>query len=181
MSKFKVGRPKLTDPFVSKEERLRHKREGLKKWQKKNADRLREYYRNYSSNHRDKEKLKRERYAQKHPGRKTQLLKTWYRKNPERRRIYYYRRKSGSLNVPKEEIRKIDKWRSSWRHEFDVICYWCRQRTFSWKAQVDHIMPIKLGGKHVLSNLAVSCKPCNMLKRAKHPDAFRDLIRSKSS
>lgn len=37
---------------------------------------------------------------------------------------------------------------------------------------VDHILPIKLGGKHEPHNLQLLCKTCNLTKSAKHPVDF---------
>lgn len=39
----------------------------------------------------------------------------------------------------------------------------------SMKYHVDHIMPIKLGGKNDRSNIQILCPPCNLKKNAKHP------------
>ncbi len=37
---------------------------------------------------------------------------------------------------------------------------------------IDHILPIKLGGKHEPHNLQLLCKNCNLTKSAKHPVDF---------
>lgn len=39
--------------------------------------------------------------------------------------------------------------------------------------QVDHIMPRALGGGDWLPNRQLLCGPCNLRKRAKHPDVWR--------
>jgi 5-methylcytosine-specific restriction endonuclease McrA len=38
---------------------------------------------------------------------------------------------------------------------------------------VDHIMPIILGGLHSADNIQLLCPSCNRSKAGKHPDAWR--------
>lgn len=40
------------------------------------------------------------------------------------------------------------------------------------KYHVDHIVPLKLGGKHAPSNIQILCPGCNLTKAAKDPIAF---------
>jgi 5-methylcytosine-specific restriction endonuclease McrA len=51
-------------------------------------------------------------------------------------------------------------------------CAYCRVDLNKVKREVDHIMPIKLGGNNTRDNLQVLCKPCNTKKKAKHPVDF---------
>lgn len=39
--------------------------------------------------------------------------------------------------------------------------------------QVDHVTPRALGGGHTVANFQLLCGPCNLDKRAKHPDVWR--------
>lgn len=39
--------------------------------------------------------------------------------------------------------------------------------------EIDHILPLALGGTHSPANLQVLCRPCNRSKGAKHPDEWR--------
>jgi len=41
------------------------------------------------------------------------------------------------------------------------------------KYHVDHIMPLKLGGRHIPENLQLLLPSCNHKKSAKHPDVWR--------
>jgi 5-methylcytosine-specific restriction endonuclease McrA len=51
-------------------------------------------------------------------------------------------------------------------------CYWC-DAVFSLVGhQLDHVIPIKLGGGHVFENLVLSCPLCNRRKNNRHPADF---------
>ena len=39
--------------------------------------------------------------------------------------------------------------------------------------EIDHIMPIALGGTHDADNLQILCRPCNRSKGSKHPDEWK--------
>lgn len=49
-------------------------------------------------------------------------------------------------------------------------CPYCDKPMQREDKQLDHIMPIALGGLHGVSNAIVCCKACNMAKRDRHPD-----------
>lgn len=50
-------------------------------------------------------------------------------------------------------------------------CAYCR-KTLSAGYHVDHVMPLKLGGKHESSNVQLLCPTCNVRKSAKHPIVY---------
>jgi 5-methylcytosine-specific restriction endonuclease McrA len=54
------------------------------------------------------------------------------------------------------------------------LCVYCKADLVSdgMKYEIDHIMPIALGGLHEDSNLQLLCRSCNRRKHAKHPDVF---------
>lgn len=51
-------------------------------------------------------------------------------------------------------------------------CAYCRADLKRVRRNIDHIMPIKLGGENTRKNLQLLCKPCNARKSAKHPISF---------
>ena len=50
-------------------------------------------------------------------------------------------------------------------------CATCREKVKG-RFQVDHIMPLKLGGSNGKENLQILCPQCNKSKHAKHPIDF---------
>ena len=66
----------------------------------------------------------------------------------------------------KAELKAIKSWWLIVKSTRRTKCYWCQLFIPGKKATQDHIMPIKLGGQHSMSNLCVSCRQCNSAKRA---------------
>jgi 5-methylcytosine-specific restriction endonuclease McrA len=47
-----------------------------------------------------------------------------------------------------------------------------RSRSAKRGFEVDHVMPVSLGGMNTADNLALTCRSCNRRKRSKHPDQW---------
>jgi 5-methylcytosine-specific restriction endonuclease McrA len=47
-----------------------------------------------------------------------------------------------------------------------------RSRSANRGFEVDHVMPVNLGGSNLPENLQLLCRPCNRKKHAKHPDEW---------
>ena len=63
--------------------------------------------------------------------------------------------------------KRIDVWKKSAGH-----CWYCGRELES-VFDVDHMIPISLGGSNCISNLFPSCKLCNTRKRTMTLDSFR--------
>lgn len=51
-------------------------------------------------------------------------------------------------------------------------CAVCKCSLANTRKEVDHIIPLALGGHNNASNLQYLCRPCNRAKAAKHPVQF---------
>lgn len=76
------------------------------------------------------------------------------------------RRSAG--NVTKEDINKIIIY-SKYK------CYWCGTYCKN-DYNIDHYIPIANGGKSNYDNLVLSCRKCNLDKRAKDPQVYANSI-----
>ena len=54
----------------------------------------------------------------------------------------------------------------------DGQCGWCAAHMVGENFEIDHITALHQGGKHVRSNLTLSCQTCNRAKGDKAPTAF---------
>lgn len=51
-----------------------------------------------------------------------------------------------------------------------IICYYCFKILD--EKHIDHFTPVAKGGKHIMSNIVISCPTCNLTKSAKDPIKF---------
>lgn len=90
------------------------------------------------------------------------------REFPERRKRSYADRRSKEKSAEgkynERDIADILE-RQNWK------CVYCPTELRDYY-EIDHIMPLKLGGSHWPSNLQCLCRPCNRRKSSKHPDVF---------
>ncbi len=55
-------------------------------------------------------------------------------------------------------------------------CAWCGKSIVGQEFEVDHIIPLAMGGAHIPDNLAACCPNCNRSKSDKHPATFAQEI-----
>lgn len=51
-------------------------------------------------------------------------------------------------------------------------CAWCGVNLLQQPFELDHIIPLAMGGKHATTNLTVSCPTCNRQKATQSPAQF---------
>ncbi len=171
--KIKANRiPKIRRPAMSKEDRLRRKREY--------------YYAN------KEEIIAKQRHnpSKKSPTpeqRKAHVLRTllWGKNNPDKVKAIASRyrknncealkrkqlpitrmRRARIANVLIGDPKVIAKWEFGWRKKKKVKCFWCRGRFKPRECHVDHINPVSKGGEHSIGNLVIACAGCNLSKHA---------------
>lgn len=59
-----------------------------------------------------------------------------------------------------------------------AMCAYC-ECDISKAFEIDHVMPISLGGMNTADNLALACRPCNRKKHNKHPDAWAEELKKR--
>lgn len=97
-------------------------------------------------------------------------VKAWYDANPEKKRLIKRvaaaRRRNAPGKFTSQDVRDLLKLQ---KHKCAYA--FCRA---SLKAgfDVDHIVPIALGGSNDRRNIQLLCEPCNTRKSAKHPVTF---------
>jgi 5-methylcytosine-specific restriction endonuclease McrA len=109
---------------------------------------------------------------------RTRRAAEWARLNPEKRRAisnqYKHRRRSKEgAGIPTDVLR-------SWTAAQPKVCFYCETPCQS-NFHVDHFVPLAKGGAHVLTNLRISCGPCNRRKSARDPLFWIDLISDRPS
>lgn len=123
-------------------------------------DEKREYDKIYRSENKETRKVNGLRWVEANKD-KTRAIKSSYK---ARRRV---------IELQGDSSKDIAAWLSAQA----LVCYWCGIWT-NGHYHIDHYYPLSTGGTHTVDNLVISCPPCNMKKKAKHPEEFKlELIR----
>lgn len=123
-------------------------------WAKNNPSKVRDAKRKWSNNNKD--------YVSK-------KAKEWRLKNPDKCRItvqnYQSRKKSAGGSLSKDIFKRLMVLQRG-------MCVSCRVDLTLVKPNLDHIIPLFLGGSNTDSNIQLLCQSCNNSKHAKHPIDF---------
>lgn len=139
-------------------------RERTRKWRTRNPDHQSDYYQRNKA-----VILKRTgRYQRMHPKEMKAWHRKWRLKHPLKYRAYakakahrYMARKRNASVGDKQVDQVIRGWHLLKRFK----CTYCAKSFSTDRLSIDHIWPISKGGKHTVSNICRSCKPCNSQKR----------------
>lgn len=115
-------------------------------WREANRDRIRAAAREQQA-----------RYRAEHPD----AARQWWAANPERHRLYQAKRRAvaaGTWVVTERDIRRL-------LTRYDHRCAYCGTRPE--RLHLDHVIPLKRGGRHSIGNLVPACQPCNSSKSAR--------------
>lgn len=62
-----------------------------------------------------------------------------------------------------------------WAEDQPKVCFYCTADCEA-SYHIDHFLPLSKGGVHVLTNLRISCAPCNLKKNAADPLEWMDRV-----
>lgn len=159
---------KIKNALNAKLYRAKLKTEGKKVWRSQESiEKRRSYSREYWDKMPKKEKLERTRLANK-----KSYDRNWQKEYKHNRRHY----------ITKVQNRKIEKLGNGGEHTVGDIeklwvlqngkCTWCLKKLNKKDSQVDHKIPVKLGGRNDKGNLQLLHSYCNKSKAAKHPSEY---------
>ena len=121
-------------------------------YKERNRDRLRAYARE-----------QQRQYRIDHPN----AGRAWWAANAERHRLYQATRRARKLStaclVTERDIQRLLA-----RHRF--ACAYCGE---TGRLDIDHVVPLKRGGRHAIGNLLPACRTCNASKNARFLAAWR--------
>ncbi len=127
-----------------------------------NAEKLRLYHKSrYQANKEKMAAASRENYLKNKDAYKERARKSLDKHRAEHYALVRARRVKKRDSV-KKYLFKLQNGR----------CAYCRCKLDFAAMHIDHIMPVKLGGKNERSNYQLTCPSCNHTKCAKHPIAF---------
>lgn len=104
---------------------------------------------------------------QKDPIPLNEAMKKWRENNPEKVRAHKVNRRARKVGAGGSGLSGADIKEIVARQKGRCAC--CGAKT---KLQMDHMMPLALGGSNSKNNFQGLCRPCNASKHAKHPIDF---------
>lgn len=141
-----------------------------------------EYNQNYYQKFREKILARVKEYGKKHRTERLIIERRWRENNRERdrelKRTWEHKNHEKMLEK-KRNRRAVEKaggkiTAAQWRIILDRYGNKCInpecQSPVGIKLQMDHVIPLKLGGTHTIDNIQPLCKSCNCRKHAKHID-----------
>jgi hypothetical protein len=98
------------------------------------------------------------------------LKRKWEKNNPEKHKASQIairlnrraRKKENGGVVTKSEIKNL-------KIKSKNVCFYCKSNK---KLSIDHVIPLKLGGRNEISNMVIACINCNSKKQAKDPITY---------
>lgn len=134
---------------------------------------------------RQKERLK----YRAHPEQTRKATRASYLKNPEAAKAYSkkHRTKRKDLHAVYAENKRVRKMSGDGKLSSNLValllaeqgscCPYCLRDLRITGINLDHYVPLALGGPHQDSNIQLTCPSCNSRKRAKHPlDFLREIM-----
>jgi hypothetical protein len=127
-----------------------------KAWRAKNAKRVRAY--NY-------------RWRVENPDKQAEAVKRWGERNKDKRRDSFARRRARKSGARVHIFSRTEVYART-----GGVCHICLAPVeFSSTWHSDHVVPLALGGLHVLDNLAPTHPGCNLSKGAKAPEIISQI------
>jgi len=115
--------------------------------------------RQYARRYAESQNAKKAEWRKAHPKLMRQYRRRYYEQNRERWSAYTQDRRARLYNAFVESVNR------SVIYERDGgICHICGRRCAPDSWDLDHLVPLRLGGEHSYKNVAVACPECNRKK-----------------
>jgi len=142
-----------------REENREYLNEKAKDWREKNKERYLEIARNYKK--RNHEKIKKARIERESTPEHKEKVKKYYEENKEK--SFGRVRKRRAIKKRTIALLTSEQWNQAVEY-FNNQCAYCgAEKSLS----QDHVIPLSLGGFHVISNVVPACLSCNLSKSNK--------------
>jgi 5-methylcytosine-specific restriction endonuclease McrA len=148
-------------------------RQQARLWRLANADHLREWRKKYTTAYRaaNPEKFLEygRRYRETHLEYIRDYMRIYYFKHPDAIRLKHARRRacmSGNGGIfTAQELRVM-------RISQAGICAYCKGQHDHQALTIDHVIPVKQGGRHEVANIVLACDRCNKSKGNRTPEQW---------
>ena len=125
----------------------------------------------YRAQNKEKIRASSADYYQRNKGECAARARAWWAANPEAKRRASAARRSRGGTIGKLSRGIVQKLQVLQRHKCASCAQCIRTRPF----ELDHIVPLALGGRNEDHNIQLLCKTCNRRKHAKEPIAWAQI------
>jgi hypothetical protein len=172
----------------------KHRQDYCREYRKLHPDRVRETQRKHNKKHKLKRNAYSRRWCQLHKTARREYMLAYCKRNREHRRKIYRewvarnpakvqarhqrwrdrnRVKIAATNAARKAFRRgggtgdkaVSALIRQWKSKPHFTCYWCGALFPRKRLHIDHIVPVKKGGKHTCDNICRSCPTCNVRKK----------------
>ena len=145
-----------------------------------------ERFRAYRTANADIIRERKRRYREKHKEAIRKYLKGYYKANAEAFREYKrnYRKQHPEIHRAQYKLRRArikSNGGQFTRQELrdmrvtqNGICFYCQRQHEPNALHVDHVIPIRQGGRHEVANIVLACWICNLEKGGRRPEQWHD-------
>lgn len=134
----------------------------------RNAKKVSESKERYRLANLEKVREAKARWRRENPEKMRSARIAWQKQNPDKKQVYRENRRA----VERGAAGKLSPGIAERLYAQQIgACNACRVQLCG-KYEIDHILPLALGGSHADENLQLLCRTCNRRKGKKHPDVF---------
>lgn len=138
-----------------------------KQYAEKNKEKIAAYKLDWEQKNREKVNANQRKWRKENPEGAYLISKRWRENNPEAKALIAHNRRT----LIKGDRPTTDIVRKLWIKQCGM-CACCGESLLK-GFQLDHIMPLALGGRHIDENLQLLTSFCNRSKGKKHPDIWK--------
>lgn len=122
----------------------------------------------------NKEAVSAERadYYRKNRKKVLRRMQRWQQENPEKVRLLTQRRKSLRAGLFDDGSITLESVEAVFR-KFDNRCAYCGAKG---ELHRDHVVPVALGGPHIIENIVPACRSCNASKASSDVGVWYDRV-----
>ena len=137
-------------------------------------EKYREYMKDYKARNPEKYKENKHKEYLRHKDAYIARMKKWKKENPDKVLLNTRARQARIKGVTVEKI--PFNYRQILKERQNSVCAICRTNVLEGeKVEIDHWMPLELGGPHSMDNLRYTHESCNNQKWYHHPDTLRSI------
>lgn len=128
----------------------------IKKWQKENSEKCKQHRKSSYNKHKTSRLKTGKQWRKNNQTKMADLKRNWRKMNPEKDAEYNHKRRvRGGRSFNAEELKLL--------FTLFPACLNCGSST---SLEVDHVVPLALGGSNKMGNLQILCATCNRSKGA---------------